>query len=92
MGGHGWLFAEVQWHVACCGQGCWDPQAALGCAYEHSALQRGLNMLWGRIIAMGAFSVWCDCPTGGVTDGKKPSFSLPLPWYLSCAAGMLGGL
>lgn len=92
--GDGWLFAEVQQCIACCGQGCWELQAALGCVYEHclpaSALQRGLKMLWARIIAMGTFSACCF--TRGGVGGKMPSLSPPLPWCLSCAAGMLGGV
>lgn len=81
-------------HIACCGQGCWELQAALGSVNGHSlpasALQRGLKMPWARIIAMGTFSECCF--TGGGVGRKTHSVSLPLPWYLSCAAGILGGL
>lgn len=80
--------------VACCGQGCWELQAVLGCVNEHSlpasALQRGLKMVWARIIAMGTFSACCF--TGGGVGRETRSLSLPLLWYLSCAAGILGGL
>lgn len=91
--GDGWVaVCRDAEHIACSGQGCWELLAALGCVYEPSfpasALQRGLKMLWVRIIAMGTFQwvlfhqEWCWWETR--------SFSLPLAWHLSCAAGVVG--
>lgn len=64
----GWLFAEMQSILPAVDKGA-ELQAALGCVYEHSfpasALQRGLRMLWAKIIAMGTFQwvlfhqEWC---------------------------------